>query len=106
SCGGAPAILKIPAIPHMAKSHHLSEVQPPPSLEAAEKGIALLERGHDVGVTGVDQGPWAIRSEPAVPVRKLLGVARVEASAHRRRAGAFAHAARLYMIEVPAEQPL
>src|SRR2546425_8306793 len=57
---------------HMAKSHRLSEVQPPPSLEAAEKGIALLDRGHDVGVTRVDQGPGAIPSGPAVPVRKLL----------------------------------
>src|SRR6266853_4248738 len=114
---------------HMAKSHRLSEVQPPPTLEAAEKGIALLDRGHDVGVTRVDQGPWAIPSEPAVPVRKLLGVARVETSPQCRRALSpgigqellqhaveraiacrnlddFAHSARLYMVEVPAEQPL
>src|SRR6266850_961650 len=33
------------------------EAQPPLSLQAAQKRPAAIDGGHDVGVTGVDEGP-------------------------------------------------
>src|SRR5205823_1751094 len=45
----------------------------------------LMAGGGDVRVTRVDQGPCTFAPEPALPIRKLLNVARIEASPHCRR---------------------
>src|SRR6266705_5085666 len=104
------------------------EPQPPFALETAEESFSSQDGVHDVGVTGMDQGPCALRSQPAMPVRKLLNEVRVEASLHRGRAvppgvdeeplqhaaeGAvasrnlddFTHSARIYIVEEPSDQP-
>src|SRR6266581_811726 len=103
------------------------EPQPPFALETAEESFSSQDGVHDVGVTGMDQGPCALRSQPAMPVRKLLNEVRVEASPHRCRAmppgvdeeplqhaaeGAvpgrnldnFAHPARVHVVEVPSDR--
>src|SRR5882724_3532029 len=60
------------------------EAQPPFAFEAAEESAPLIEGGGDVGVARMDQGPGSLAPEPAVPVRKLLNMARVQAPAHSR----------------------
>src|SRR5258708_16554775 len=82
----------------------------------------------DVGVARVDQGPCTLAPEPAVAIRELLNVARIEAPSHcrcalsagvdqeslqhaveRAVAGSnldhFTHPARSQVIEVPSDQP-
>src|SRR5882762_10574500 len=104
------------------------EAQPPLALETAEKCVPLLDRSEDVGVARMYEDAWALPPQPAVPVRKLLSVARIEASPNRRcallpgigqeppqhaveRAIAgrkldhFTHAARAHVVEVPPDQP-
>src|SRR6266702_2639142 len=103
--------------------------QPPFALETAEESLSSQDGVHDVGVTGMDQGPCALRSRPTMPFRKLLNKARVEASPHGCRAMPpgvgqeplqhaveravpgrnlenFANPARVHVVEVPSDRLL
>src|SRR5207302_4202218 len=102
--------------------------QPPFALQATEKSVSLMDRGHDVGMAGMHQRPALLASQPAMLARELLHVARVEASPHRRRAvpprvgqEPLEHAveralpggdledltdfARAHVVEIPPDQP-
>src|SRR5690242_9474007 len=104
------------------------EAQPPFALQAAEEGVALVDGRGEVRVTRVDQRPGALAPEPAMPIRKLLNVARIEAPPYSRRAltpgvgkeslqdsavGAvagrdldhLAYPSRAHVVQVPPEQP-
>src|SRR5262245_2702218 len=61
------------------------ETQPPFAFETAEKGVSPVDGGGEVRVAGMDERPRSLAAEPAVPVRELLDVARVEATPHGRR---------------------
>src|SRR5689334_9382542 len=62
------------------------EAQPPFALQAAQEGVPLMDGGRELGVARVDQRPGAFAPEPAMPIRQLLNVARIEASPHGCRA--------------------
>src|SRR5437879_821407 len=58
------------------------EPHPPLSLQATQEGVASVDGGHDIRMTGMDQGRRTVPPAPAVPIRKLLNVARVDASSY------------------------
>ena len=68
---------------HEERDHSSAmEPHPPFTLEAAQEGVSLQDGRRDVVMTRMNQGPCALAAQPAVPVRKLLNVARVEAPPH------------------------